>query len=63
MELDNCNIVLKYVKGLKNLKKKVFFFGFFNSKIEDENYIFKYINLKNIDWVLCFIGLEVKVFM
>lgn len=62
-ELDNRNIVLKYAKGLKDLKKKVSLLGFFNNKIEDENYTFKHFNLKNIDWALRPSGAEVKAFM
>ena len=62
-ELDSRNIVLKYAKGLRNLQKKITLLGFFNNKIEDENYTFKHINLKNIDWALRPTGAEVKAFI
>ncbi len=45
------------------MEKKVTLLGFFNSKIEDENYTFKHINLKNIDWALRPTGAEVNDFM
>lgn len=62
-ELDDRNTVLKYAKRLKELKKKVSLLGFFNNKIDAENYTFKHINLKNIDWALRPTGEDVKAFM
>lgn len=62
-ELDNRKIVLKYAKELKGLQKKVSLLGFFDSKVEDENYTFKHINLKHIDWALRPMGEDVKAFM
>ena len=42
--------ILKYIDQIKKKQKKVKSLGFFNSKQENTNFIFKYFNTKNIDW-------------
>lgn len=49
-DLETRNIVLEYADQLRDSGKRVKRLGFFDSKLEDTNFTFKYFNLKNLDW-------------
>lgn len=55
--------VLKYIEKIKKDNKSVKALGFFNNKIENPNFVFKYYNVKNLDWAYRPTGDEVEFFM
>ena len=55
--------VLKYVEELKKKNKSVKSLGYFDSKLENTNFVFKYFNAKNIDWAYRPTGEEVNFFI
>lgn len=62
-ELEQRDIVLKYAEALREQQKSVRLLGFFDSKLEDSNFVFKYFNRKKIDWALRPKGPEVDEFI
>jgi hypothetical protein len=49
-ELNRREEVFKYAQQLENKGKRVKLLGFFDSKLEDPNFTFRYFNRKNLDW-------------
>lgn len=49
-ELNQRDFVLQYGKQLEKVGKKVKLLGYFDSKLDDPNFTFKYFNRKNMDW-------------
>jgi hypothetical protein len=49
-DLDSREIVFQYAEQLTNNNKRVKLLGFFNSKLDDPNFTFRYFNRKNLDW-------------
>lgn len=49
-ELNVREIVLQYANQLTQQNKRVKLLGFFDSKLDDPNFTFRYFNRKNLDW-------------
>jgi len=49
-ELDMREMALQYADQLTNEQKRVKLLGFFDSKLDDSNFTFRYFNRKNLDW-------------
>lgn len=49
-DLNQRDFVLQYAHQLEKKGKKVKLLGFFDSKLDDPNFTFKYFNRKNLDW-------------
>lgn len=49
-DLNQRDFVLQYASQLEKRGKKVKLLGFFDSKLDDANFTFKYFNRKNLDW-------------
>lgn len=49
-DLNQRDFVLQYAHQLDKRGKKVKLLGFFDSKLDDPNFTFKYFNRKNLDW-------------
>lgn len=62
-ELDDRNVVLKYAKALKDQGKRVRTLGYFDNKLENENFTFSHFNRKKLDWALRPTGEAVMTFM
>lgn len=62
-ELKDRNTVLKFAEALEKKSKKVKLLGFFDNKMEGENFTFPYYTVKDLDWTRCPGGEEVKKFL
>lgn len=49
-DLETREMVIRYTKELRNKLKRVKLLGFFDSKLNDQNFTFNYFNRRNIDW-------------
>lgn len=49
-DLNIRDIILQYAKQLTLNNKRVKLLGYFDSKVEDPNFTFRYFNRKNLDW-------------
>ncbi len=61
-DLEKRHIVLEYADQLRNHGKRIKRLGFFDSKLDDPNFTFKYFNRKNLDWAGRPIGENVRNF-
>ncbi|GJM36576.1 MAG: hypothetical protein DHS20C18_55770 [Saprospiraceae bacterium] len=62
-DLKTRDTVLAYAKELKNQNKKICLLGFFDNKVDSENYTFEAFNRKNIDWAFRPKGENVETFI
>ncbi len=49
-DLNQREVVFQYAKSLSNNDKLVKLLGFFDSKLDDPNFTFRYFNRKQLDW-------------
>lgn len=49
-DLDKREAVFQYAENLSNNNKRVKLLGFFDSKLDDPNFTFRYFNRKQLDW-------------
>ncbi len=49
-DLEKRHIAMEYADQLRDRGKRVKRLGFFDSKLEDPNFTFRYFNQKNLDW-------------
>lgn len=54
--------VLEYADQLRDQGKRIKRLGYFDSKVEDPNFTFKYFNRKNLDWAGRPVGEQVQEF-
>lgn len=50
-DLNIREVVFKYADQLSNNNKRVKLLGFFDSKVDDPNFTFRYFNRKQLDWI------------
>ncbi|MDX1939387.1 MAG: hypothetical protein SFU99_02485 [Saprospiraceae bacterium] len=61
-DLSTRQVVLEYADHLRDAGKRVKRLGFFDSKLDDPNFTFKYFNRKKLDWTSRPTGENVKEF-
>lgn len=49
-DLENRTIITQYAEKLSSNNKRVKLLGFFDSKLDDPNFTFRYFNQKQLDW-------------
>lgn len=57
------DVVLKYVEDIRKENKTVKTLGFFNNKLDNNNFTFNYFNVKDLDWMYRPKGEDVSFFM